>query len=103
MKFSVKDGYDMDDLEDDNLVEKTWDEFRESGLLWFVNRLIHVFGWAIVWDVDKKEMYPAHTKFRGFGPVSEDSGFVKITKMMVNDIERFKEAFDPEELENKDE
>ena len=28
--------------------EKTWKEFRESGLLWFVNTILHLFGWAIV-------------------------------------------------------
>lgn len=28
--------------------EKTWEDFRESGLLWFINTILHVFGWAIV-------------------------------------------------------
>lgn len=25
---------------------KSWEKFRESGLLWFVNRSLHLFGWG---------------------------------------------------------
>ena len=28
--------------------KKTWEEFRKTGLLWFVNVIIHVFGWAML-------------------------------------------------------
>lgn len=34
---------------------KTWMEFRDSGLLWFVNRILHVFGWVLVVKVDTDE------------------------------------------------
>ena len=34
---------------------KTWKEFRESGLLWFINTILHMFGWAIVVDVDMED------------------------------------------------
>lgn len=69
------------------LVErKSWDEFRESGLLWLANRALHVFGWAIVVVVDEDnkpvEAYPARVKFRGFDPESEDEGFRKIAQYM---------------------
>lgn len=36
--------------------KKTWDEFRATGLLWLVNTILHVFGWAIVVDVDKMKV-----------------------------------------------
>lgn len=28
--------------------KKSWNEFRNSGLLWFTNTILHMFGWAIV-------------------------------------------------------
>ena len=28
--------------------KKTWEEFREAGLLWFTNMILHTFGWSIV-------------------------------------------------------
>jgi len=80
------------------MVEKrTWQEFRESGLLWWVNRILHTFGWAIVVDFDKydketdcgevKEVYPARVKFRGFDESSETEGFKKVSKYLKNNIE----------------
>ena len=75
-----------------NMVEKrTWKEFRDSGLLWFVNRIIHVFGWAIVLEVDEDDndkvtkAYPARVKFRGFNEKTESKNFVDISKLMVKD------------------
>lgn len=37
---------------------KTWEEFRESGMLWWVNRMLHLLGWAIV--VLESEQLPRH-------------------------------------------
>ncbi|VVC06129.1 Uncharacterised protein [uncultured archaeon] len=31
--------------------EVLWNEFRNVGLLWFVNRIIQIFGWSIFYDV----------------------------------------------------
>jgi len=28
--------------------KKTWEEFRDTGLFWFINMILHAFGWAIV-------------------------------------------------------
>ena len=88
--------------EQDMVTVKTWKEFQDSGLLWWVNRVLHTFGWAIVlgWeadeDVDTTEptaVYPARVKFRGFGEASEEKGFVKLSKYMVaNSEELLKEA-----------
>lgn len=45
--------------------EKSWEEFRESGLLWLINTTLHVFGWAIVFEIYKigddtnTRVYPA--------------------------------------------
>lgn len=72
------------------MVEKrTWKEFRDSGLLWFVNRIIHVFGWAIVLEVDEDDedkvtkVYPARVKFRGFDQKTEAKHFISMSKLMV--------------------
>ena len=32
------------------LEERTWKEFRDIKLLWFVNTILHLFGWAIVYE-----------------------------------------------------
>lgn len=26
---------------------KTWNEFREAGMLWWINRILHTFGQAV--------------------------------------------------------
>lgn len=70
-----------------NKVErKTWDDFRSCGLLWWINRGLHLFGWAIVLvvDVDDRvtEAYPAHVGFRGFDDLSEEDGFRRLTHHM---------------------
>ena len=34
--------------------KKTWKEFQESGLFWWINMILHTFGWAIVIEQDKE-------------------------------------------------
>lgn len=36
--------------------KKTWQEFRKTGLLWFMNTILHAFGWAIVVEVERGEI-----------------------------------------------
>lgn len=68
-----------------NMVEKrAWQEFKESGFLWWINRILHTFGWAIVYQVNEEDtelidVFPARVKFRGFGKESEELGFQRIT------------------------
>ena len=62
---------------------RSWRTFRNVGLLWWVNRLLHLFGWAIVYEFDKgkiTEVYPARCKFRGFSADVEEKHFRKLTK-----------------------
>jgi hypothetical protein len=33
---------------------ESWAAFRESGLLWWVNRSLHLFGWSIVFEMEKQ-------------------------------------------------
>ena len=68
------------------VTKKTWTEFREIGLLWFINTILHMFGWAIVVEVDNGEVinaYPARVAFRGFSEESTTSGYQKVSKWMA--------------------
>ncbi len=74
--------------------KKTWNEFRKTGLLLFINQILHVFGWAIVFDFESydeekedgiiKEVYPARVKFRGFDNDSVSKSYLKISEFMNN-------------------
>lgn len=67
---------------------KTWFEFQQTGLLWFVNTILHTFGWSIVIDIneDSKEenvqVYPARVTFRGFSSSSNGRGYQRISKYL---------------------
>lgn len=68
----------------ENMVaKKTWNEFRDSKLLWWVNRSLHIFGWAIVVQIEDSgeisDCYPARVKFRGFDEKNEADGFIGLS------------------------
>jgi hypothetical protein len=65
---------------------KTGKEFRESGLLWFINTILHMFGWAICLNIVTDEIYAARCKFRGFDEKSNDEGYKKVTEYMAANI-----------------
>ncbi len=69
--------------------KKTWKEFRESGLLLFVNTFLHIFGWVIVIEIDddgNERVYPARTSWRGFPEDSMTRAYQKLTKAMQEDL-----------------
>lgn len=66
-----------------NMIEqKSWDEFRDSGLLWFVNQNLHLFGWALAYEPETKKVFPARCKFRGFSERINTEGYQKVTKYL---------------------
>lgn len=72
--------------------KKSWEEFTKSGLLWWINRILHTFGWAICVELNPetgevKSAYPARVKFRGFTNNIEVEGFKKISKYLKKEIE----------------
>lgn len=73
--------------EEEFLKEISLEEFRNSGLLWFVNSILHLFGMAIVIDIEKNKMYPARCKFRGFSEKSNTIGYTNLTKYMKENSE----------------
>lgn len=75
--------------------KQTWKEFQETGLIWWINRQLHLFGWALFREEDEYgniiNVYPARTKFRGFEEALETKGFVKLSKYLkenIKEIER---------------
>ena len=64
--------------------KKSWDEFRESGFLWWFNMFLHTFGWTIVCEYDHQnekitDVYPARVKFRGFNEESNSRGYERVS------------------------
>lgn len=83
----------MDDMVD----KKTWQEFKDSGLLWWINMILHTFGWAIVFEISKRgniiNVYPARVKYRGFDMKSTENGYIKVSEYMdENSKELLEEA-----------
>jgi hypothetical protein len=70
--------------------ERSWAEFQRIGLLWWVNRALHLFGWAIVFDVESDgavtRVYPARVKFRGFDVSTEAEGFKALTGYLLVNV-----------------
>ena len=63
-------------------------------MLWWINMILHTFGWAIVIKKDQEtgeviETYPARVKFRGFDEKSNTKGYINVSKFLkenVNDL-----------------
>lgn len=71
----------------------TWEEFRDSGALWFVNRILHFMGLSIViaWDDTKVvDVYVARTKYRGFDEQTDVIGFINFYEYMEKNMEELK-------------
>lgn len=76
----------------DMVTRKTWKEFRECGLLLFVNQILHIFGWAIVFGYDSEmeeitEVYPARVRFRGFNEDAVSKNYQKLSKYMAENAQ----------------
>jgi len=50
-----------------------------------------MFGWAIVWDQDTDEIYPARVKFRGFNEKNNTKGYINVTKYLQENIKELTE------------
>lgn len=78
------------------MVKKSWQEFRATGLLWWINTTLHLFGWAIVVEVEFDQegkptdeianCYPARVKFRGFDAQSTEQGYITLTDYLKKNI-----------------
>lgn len=84
------------------LNKKSWCEFRKTGLLWFVNSILHLFGWVIVFefsdgartfedDTELTAVYPARTKYRGFSEMDTMDGYKKVTEYLKENVDELLE------------
>ena len=70
--------------------KRSWEEFRSSGMLWWINMILHTFGWAIITEIDKDkiiDVYPARVKFRGFGEKNNTEGYIKVSQFMKDNVD----------------
>jgi hypothetical protein len=74
------------------VTEATWAEFRSTGLLWWVNRGLQLFGWMLVFVEDGSgkltRVYPARTSLRGFSAAEEAFGFKRLSTYVNTEAER---------------
>lgn len=74
--------------------KKSWKEFRDSGLLWWINMILHTFGWAIVVKMEEDkvvDVYPARVKYRGFGEKNNTEGYIKVSKYIKENADELLE------------
>lgn len=65
--------------------KKTWDEFRDCKMLWWINMILHTFGWAIVTEVEDGRVvntYPARVKYRGFDEKNNIDGYIGVSQYL---------------------
>jgi hypothetical protein len=79
-------------MEEKKMVEeKSWDTFRDAGLLLFINQVLHIFGWAIVVEIDDNtkavvRAYPARVRFRGFDNDSVTESYKRLTRYLFANV-----------------
>ena len=76
------------------VTKKEWSEFRSTGLVLIINQILHVFGWALVFEIENdeiKNVYPARVKFRGFDNESTTESYQKLSKYMVDNAKELNE------------
>ncbi len=69
--------------------QSQWEEFRKSKLLWFVNMILHAFGWNIVIESDGYggvEVIPRRSTFRGFSEKINTKGYLLLQKYLKENI-----------------
>jgi hypothetical protein len=69
------------------VTKKEWSEFRSTGLVLIINQILHIFGWALVFEIENEEIknvYPARVKFRGFDIKNTQEAYSKLSEYMLN-------------------
>lgn len=87
-----------ENMNKDMIDQRTWKEFRKTGLLWFINSFLHAFGWAIVIGMNDngeiKEIFPARCKFRGFDQQTMIDGHRQVSQHLKDNIDEIKKEAD---------
>ena len=72
----------------------TGKEFRESGALWFVNSILHLFGMAITWNPDTDELKATVVRYRGFDNANNDKGYKMLTNYLKEHVDELEKDCD---------
>jgi hypothetical protein len=61
--------------------------FIDTGLLWFINRTLHVFGYALCYKEDEEtgvlsSLYVSRVTYRGFEMEAEDDGYERVARYL---------------------
>lgn len=81
-------------------MRKSWEEFRNTGLLFYINQILHAFGWAIMFEMENGkviDIYPARVKFRGFTEEAQNKNYKKISVYMKENSEELLKEISEEE------
>ena len=66
-------------------------EFRDSGMIWYINQQLHLFGMALALEYDDDnniiDFYPVKCKFRGFSNDVSDKGYNNLTKYLKDNVD----------------
>lgn len=86
------------------IAKKTWSEFSNTGLLLFINQILHLFGWSICIEIDRqkkqiKSVFPARVSFRGFKTSDVHEAYKKATYYLLENSSRLLMDFS-DNLEN---
>ena len=65
-----------------NIKRMSYKEFRDNGLLFYVNQILHGFNVTIVYDPVSDSLYPAYSEFQGFTEEATEEGYEKFTKFL---------------------
>lgn len=91
--INIPDKINQNDLIDYSVNSKEkWKEFKNAGLLWFINTILHVFGYTIKYKVDKEtgellDVFPDRCSYRGFPQESNTRGYINVSQYMKDHAE----------------
>lgn len=84
----------MHPISPEKVQKKSWGEFQRTGLFLLINSILHVFGWAIMYEIEAGEIsavYPVRVKYRGFSENAQASAHKMIAQYMVENAELLKD------------
>jgi hypothetical protein len=70
---------------------ESWKKFKDAGLLWWINMILHTFGWSIVMEYEEgelKNVYPSRVEYRGFSESDNTEGYEKVESFIKNDLNK---------------
>lgn len=74
-------------MENKMITKKEWSEFRSTGLVLIVNQILHLFGWALCFEIENEKIvnvYPARVRFRGFDNKSTEDAYRNVSRFMLD-------------------